>query len=77
MTTASPPIDIGERSRRDQAMCILCAAQTFNIHVGTDGDSLVMVAPMRVPSDVRRWFENELHKYKAEAIEIIQNRGGS
>jgi hypothetical protein len=59
-------------TRTQTADFILREALALGIRVGTDGcDELVMVAPARVPSDVRRWFETELYKYKPEIIEVI------
>jgi hypothetical protein len=54
------------------AAFILHAALELNIRVGTDGTELLMVAPARVPSDVRRWFEKKLDEFRAEVITIIQ-----
>jgi hypothetical protein len=60
-------------------MTMLILAKAAGIAIGTDGDELAMLVPLKVPRDVRSWFENELYKYKAEVIDIIQreNGGGS
>jgi hypothetical protein len=39
---------------------------------GTDGDEILMLAPLRMPRDVRRWFEIWLNEFRAEVIAIIQ-----
>jgi hypothetical protein len=59
------------------AMFILDEATALDIHVGTDGSELVMLTPLRVPRDVRRWFEAELEKYRADVIEIIQQQNAA
>jgi hypothetical protein len=33
---------------------------------------LILVAPMRVPRDLRRWFETRLDELRAEVIEVIR-----
>jgi len=55
-----------------QAVFVLREAQALGIAVGTDGTELVMLAPMRVPREVRRQFERALDKYAAEIIAVIQ-----
>ena len=60
------------------ARFILDEAAALGIRVGTDGNELLMVAPLRVPREARRWFETKLDEYKAEVIDFIQreNAGG-
>jgi len=60
------------------AAFILREAAAAGIKVGTDGDEIVMLAPMRVPGDVRRWFERKLYEYREAVIAIIvlENAGG-
>ena len=41
-----------------------------------DGSELILVAPMRVPYDVRRWFEIWLNEFRAEVIAVIQADAG-
>jgi len=53
------------------AHAILNKALSLGIAFGTDGDELVMLAPLKVPRDVRRWFEHWLNEFKSEAIDII------
>jgi hypothetical protein len=55
-----------------EALFILEEAAALGIHVGTDGEDLLMIAPMRVPGDVRRWFETQLNEYRREIIAAIQ-----
>jgi hypothetical protein len=54
-----------------QAAFVLREAQALGIRVGTDGNELVMVAPLRIPRDVRRWFEHWLDQFRDEVIDII------
>ena len=56
---------------------ILDAALELNIRVGTDGTELVMVAPMRVPYETRRWFEIKLDESRAEVIAFIQRENAA
>jgi hypothetical protein len=55
---------------------VLREALALGIRVGTDGSELVMVAPMRVPRETRRWFETRLEEHRAEVIEVIQKNAG-
>ena len=55
---------------------VLREALALGIRVGTDGSELVMVAPMRVPRETRRWFETRLEEHRAEVIEAIQKNAG-
>jgi len=50
----------------------------LGIRVGAapDGSELILVAPMRVPYDVRRWFEIWLNEFRAEVIAVIQADAG-
>jgi hypothetical protein len=54
------------------AEAILHEALALGIRVGTDGDELVLIAPMRVPREVRCWFEAKLDELRTEVIAIIQ-----
>ena len=56
----------------ETARFILEEATALGIHVGTNGDELLMIAPLRIPREVRAWFEVELAKHKAAVIAIIQ-----
>ena len=53
-------------------------ATALGIRVGcdADGSELILVAPMRVPYDVRRWFEIWLNEFRAEVIAVIQADAG-
>jgi len=55
-----------------KAAFILDEATALGIHVGTDGTELVMLAPMRVPREVRVWFEKKIDEYRAEIIDFIR-----
>jgi len=55
---------------------VLREALALGIRVGTDGSELVMVAPMRVRRETRRWFETRLEEHRAEVIEVIQKNAG-
>ena len=54
-----------------QAVFVLREAQALGIAVGTDGTELVMLAPMRVPRDFRRWFEHWLNQFRDEVVDIV------
>jgi hypothetical protein len=54
------------------ATAILTAALNRGIHVGTDGDELVLLASARVPRGVRRWFEVWLNNFRDEVIAVIE-----
>jgi hypothetical protein len=55
------------------ARFLLDTALKLGIHVGArDADDIIMLAPMRVPREVRRWFEIQLDKYGVEVAGIIQ-----
>jgi hypothetical protein len=62
----------------ESARFILDEATALGIRVGAsdDGSEFVMVAPMRVPRETRRWFETRLEEHRAEVIEIIQKNAG-
>jgi hypothetical protein len=53
------------------ATIILNEATALGICVGTDGNELVMVAPLRVPYETRRALEIGLDKYRKEVIDLI------
>lgn len=60
------------------AAFVLREALALNICVGTDGNELVMLAPMRVSIETREWFYRQLYELKSEVIDIIlrKNAGG-
>jgi hypothetical protein len=64
-------------TRHKCAAFILREAQLMGIRVGTDGNELVMIAPMRVPRETRLWFETKLYEYKAEIIDFIQRENAA
>jgi hypothetical protein len=57
--------------RTDAAAFILAEALKLGIRIGTNGDELLMVAPLRVPGESRRTFEDALETYRAEIIAHI------
>jgi hypothetical protein len=59
------------------ARFILDEATALGIRVGTDGDEVILVAPMRVPRETRRWFETQLAQHGAEVIAIIMADAGA
>jgi hypothetical protein len=58
---------------------ILAEAANLGIKVGTDGDELVMLGPVRVPDALQKWFATKLEEFRDEVIDIIQreNAGGA
>jgi hypothetical protein len=58
-------------TREKAAAFILREAAALGMAVGTNGEELVMHAPLRVPHVVRRTFEDTLERYRSEIIEII------
>jgi hypothetical protein len=63
--------------RADHARFILDAALALGIRVGTDGEELVLVAPLKVPRETRRWFETKLDEFRAEVIDFIQRENAA
>ena len=59
------------------ARFILEEATALGIRIGTDGTELVMLAPMRVPRETRRWFEIKLDEFGAEIIDFIQRENAA
>src|SRR5262249_50840846 len=57
------------------ARAILTAARRRGIHVGAapDGSELILVASLKVPGNVRRWFEHWIDQFQIEIIAIILN----
>ena len=58
-------------TRAEAAAFILDEALKLGIRIGTDGTELLMVAPLRVPSESRRTFEDALQTCRAEIIAHI------
>jgi hypothetical protein len=59
------------------ARALLTSALKFGIHVGTDGDEVVMVVPLKVPYETRRLFEIWLDNFRDEVIAVIQREARS
>jgi hypothetical protein len=64
--------DLTQANATLAALIILNKALALGIHVGTDGDELVMLAPARLPYKTRRWFGIWLDNFRAEVITLIQ-----
>jgi hypothetical protein len=58
-------------ARIEAARFILDEAAKLGMNIGTDGDELVILAPLRVPYPSRRSFEIALEEYRAEVIAYI------
>lgn len=60
------------------ARAILDKALKLGIHVGAapDGSELILVAPLKMPYETRRWFEIWLENFRDEAIAIITRENG-
>jgi hypothetical protein len=55
------------------AALVLDAALALGIHVGVapDGSEIVLLAPLKVPREVRKWFEHRIDEFRAEVIAVI------
>jgi hypothetical protein len=62
-------------AREKAAAFILAEAAALGMAVGTNGEELVMRAPLRVSFTVRRIFEDALENYRAEVIAHILREG--
>jgi hypothetical protein len=58
-------------ARSEAARFILAESAALGIRVGSNGDDIVMIAPMRVPFASRRTFEIALEKHRDEIIGIL------
>jgi hypothetical protein len=72
--TTDPTLDYATLA----ATIILNKALELGIRVGAapDGSELILVAPLRIPYDVRHWFEVWLDNFRDEAIDIILRENG-
>jgi len=59
------------------AAFILDEATALGIRIATDGDELIMLVPLRVPRETRRWFEIQLHEFRAEVVNIILRKNAA
>ena len=85
-TTRNQPAAQSNPARSAQANATLAATAILNkarelgIRVGAapDGSELILVAPLRLPYETRRWFEVWLDNFRTEVIDIIlqENAGG-
>jgi hypothetical protein len=64
-------------ARAEVARFILREALALGIRVGTDGEELVMLAPLRIPSTSRRTFETALENFRTEVIELVMRESVS
>jgi hypothetical protein len=62
-------------ARADAVRFILAEAAALGMHVGTNGDELMLLTPLRIPYASRRTFEIALEKYRAEIIQIVLREG--
>jgi hypothetical protein len=67
----------GDDAMTAKVMFILDEATALGIRVGTDGRELVMLAPLRVPRETRRWFEAALDQHRGEVIKVIQRENAA
>jgi len=61
----------------ETARFILDAATALGIAVGTDGNELVMLAPVRVPYETQKWFATKFDEFQTEVIDIIQRENAA
>jgi hypothetical protein len=64
-----------ERAVRD----LLDEALELGIRVGVapEGSEIILVAPLKVPYETRRWFEKKIDEFRAEVIDIIQRENAA
>ena len=62
-------------TRIEAARFILAEAEALGMSVGTNGTELLLSAPLRIPRESRRTFEDALQAYRAEVIEIVMPEG--
>jgi len=58
-------------ARNQVAAFLLREARALDIRVGTNGEELVMLAPMKIPRATRRTLEIALDDYRQEVIALI------
>jgi len=60
------------------ARALLTAASKRDIlvRVSPDQNELILVASLRVPRNVRRWFEHWIDQFRDEILDIIQHENG-
>jgi hypothetical protein len=68
--------DIAPALVPETAAFILREASALGIRVGTNGNEVVLIAPLKVPTDVRREFERAIDQHRQEIIDQIM-RGGA
>jgi hypothetical protein len=54
-----------------RAQFVLKAAADAGIKIGTDGTDLILAIPPRLPSEVRRSFEQAIAQHEREIIALI------
>jgi len=58
-------------ARNQVAAFLLHEARALDIRVGTNGEELVMLAPMKIPRETRRALETAIEGYRQEVIALI------
>jgi hypothetical protein len=53
------------------AELLLRDALVAGIRVGSNGEDIILVAPLRVPCELRCQFEAAIEKYRSEVIAVI------
>jgi hypothetical protein len=76
MTTEFPRTTY-ERAMTAEATFILAEASARGIAVATDGATLVMIAPLKMPRETRVWFETKLDELRTEVIDIIRRKNAT
>jgi hypothetical protein len=69
----SPSATLAARIILDKALSL-----GIRVDAAPDGSELILVAPLSLPRETRRWFEIWLDQFRDEVIAIIlgQNAGG-
>jgi hypothetical protein len=55
------------------AELVLREARKRGLRIGTDGDEIVLYAPLATPRPIIFWFERWLGELRVECIQIIQH----
>ncbi len=62
-------------TRRQVARFIVTEAVAAGISIGTDGDDLLCLIPMRLPREMRVQFTRAFGKYRSEIVTLLHNGG--
>jgi hypothetical protein len=74
MTAPAPEI---ATARRAKAQFILNEALKLDIRVGTNGDDVLALFPLKLPADVRRSFERAIDEHQQEIMAFILAEQGN